>query len=155
MNHKKTIQKLSEEYGVIDLLTAAIMRNNNLSYNEASDIALRLNSSDYIFDRLIDEFIEEEQNEDEMINTVHKVITKGDAICFIINTRGGNDFWYWEIERYTWNLYWEDKNPACITENIMEWAANEFVNSDECSHCGYSCSGFETVEDAIEDYLTE
>lgn len=57
----ETVEDLSESYGVIDLLTAAIMRNNDLSYDEASEIALRLNSSDYIFDRLIDEFIEEEE----------------------------------------------------------------------------------------------
>lgn len=57
----ETVEDLSESYGVIDLLIAAIMRNNNLSYEKASEIALRLNSSDYIFDRLIDEFIEEEE----------------------------------------------------------------------------------------------
>lgn len=59
--NNETVAELSERYGVIDLLTAAIMRNNDLSYDEASEIALRLNSSDYIFDRLIDEFIEEEE----------------------------------------------------------------------------------------------
>lgn len=53
------ITKLSKKYGSIDLLTAAIMRNNNLSYEKASEIAERLNSSDYLFDRLIDDILEE------------------------------------------------------------------------------------------------
>ena len=52
------ITKLSKKYGSIDLLTAAIMRNNNLSYEKASEIAERLNSSDYLFDRLIDNILE-------------------------------------------------------------------------------------------------
>ena len=56
----ETVTELSENYGVIDLLTAAIMGNNNLSYDEAEDIALRLNSSDYLFDRMIDDFADEE-----------------------------------------------------------------------------------------------
>ena len=53
------ITKLSENYGSIYLLTAAIMRNHNLSYEKASEIAERLNSSDYLFDRLIDNILEE------------------------------------------------------------------------------------------------
>ena len=53
------ITKLSKKYGSIDLLTAAIMRNNNLSYEKASEIAERLNSSDYLFDRLIDDILKE------------------------------------------------------------------------------------------------
>ena len=55
--YSETVKELSESYGVIDLLTAAIMRNNNLSYEEAEDIAMRLNSSDYLFDRMIDEYL--------------------------------------------------------------------------------------------------
>ena len=58
--HSETVEELSESYGVIDLLTAAIMGNNDLPYEEAEDIALRLNSSDYLFDRMIDDFIDEE-----------------------------------------------------------------------------------------------
>lgn len=58
--YSETVKELSESYGVIDLLTAAIMRNNNLSYEEAEDIAMRLNSSDYLFDRMIDDFMDEE-----------------------------------------------------------------------------------------------
>ena len=88
-----------------------------------------------------------------MVNTVHKVVSGNDAICFIIQTEDETDFWWWVIHRDTWNGYWKDKNPACIIGNIMEWAANEFVNSDECSHCGYSCASFETVYDAIMDYM--
>ncbi len=88
-----------------------------------------------------------------MVNKVHKVITSDDAICFIINTEGDEDFWYWEISRSTWNSYWKDKNPACLIGNIMEWAANEFVNSDKCSHCGCGVGSFATVYDAIKDYL--
>lgn len=53
------ITELSKKYGSIYLLTAAIMRNNNLSYEKASEIAERLNSSDYLFDRLIDDILEE------------------------------------------------------------------------------------------------
>ena len=53
------ITKLSKNYGSIDLLTATIMRYNNLSYEKASEIAERLNSSDYLFDRLIDDILEE------------------------------------------------------------------------------------------------
>lgn len=59
-NVTETVEELSKNYGVIDLLTAAIMRNNSLSYEEAEDIALRLNSSDYLFDRMIDDFIDDE-----------------------------------------------------------------------------------------------
>ena len=58
--NNETVTDLSKNYGVIDLLTAAIMRNNDLPYEEAEDIALRLNSSDYLFDRMIDDFIDEE-----------------------------------------------------------------------------------------------
>ena len=53
------IEAISNQFGVIDLLTAAIMRNHHLAYEMASDIANRLNSSDYLFDRLIDDLIEE------------------------------------------------------------------------------------------------
>lgn len=56
---KTAITKLSKKYGSIDLLTAAIMRNNNLSYEKANEIAERLNSSDYLFDRLIDDILKE------------------------------------------------------------------------------------------------
>ena len=59
MATEKEIKNLSEQYGVIDLLTAAIMRNNKLSYDKAEDISNKLNSSDAIFDRLIDEMLEE------------------------------------------------------------------------------------------------
>lgn len=89
-----------------------------------------------------------------MGNKVHKVITNGNSICFVINTDGDLDFWWWEISRGTWNGYWKDKNPACLIGNIMEWAANEFVNSDEYSNCGCSCGSFETVEEAVKDYLS-
>lgn len=54
------IIKISEKFGVIELLTAAIMRNNNLNYKEANQIAEKLKSSDCIFDRLIDDLIGEE-----------------------------------------------------------------------------------------------
>lgn len=90
-----------------------------------------------------------------MVNKVHKVVSGSNTICFIIQTDGDKDFWWWQIDRSTWNGYWKDKNPACIIGNIMEWAANEFVNSDECSHCGCSCASFETVYDAIKDYMAE
>ena len=90
-----------------------------------------------------------------MGNTVHKVVSGSNTICFIIQTEGENDFWWWEISRDTWNGYWKDKNPACIIGNIMELAANEFVNSSECSHCGCSCASFETVMEAIKDYMAE
>lgn len=90
-----------------------------------------------------------------MVNTVHKVITSSDSICFIINTEGDPDFWWWEVSRSTWDGYWKDKNVACLAGIIMKFAANKFVNSDECSHCGFSCSSFETVEDAVKDYLME
>ena len=53
------LEAISNQFGVIDLLTAAIMRNHHLAYEMASDIANRLNSSDYLFDRLINELIEE------------------------------------------------------------------------------------------------
>lgn len=59
MATEKEIKNLSEQYGVIALLTAAIMRNNKLSYDKAEDISNKLNSSDAIFDRLIDEMLEE------------------------------------------------------------------------------------------------
>lgn len=88
-----------------------------------------------------------------MVNKVHKVITDNNSICFIIQTEGDKDFWWWEISRSTWNKYWKDKNPACLIGNIMKWAANEFVNSDECSDCGCSCGNFETVLDAFNDYV--
>lgn len=88
-----------------------------------------------------------------MGNTVYKVITSDNAICFVIQTEGDTGFWYWEIDRNTWNSYWKDKNPACLIGDIMEWAANEFVNSDEYSHCGCSVSSFKTVYDAVKDYL--
>ena len=55
----------------------------------------------------------------EMINKVHKVISSDNAICFIIQTEGDKDFWYWVIDRSTWNGYWKDKNPACLIGNIM------------------------------------
>lgn len=90
-----------------------------------------------------------------MVNKVHKVISGSNAICFIIQTDGDTDFWWWEVSRNTWNGYWKDKNPACIIGNIMEWAANEFVNSDECSHCGCSCASFKTVAEAVKDYMEE
>ena len=57
------IETLSKQFGSIDLLTAAIMRNNQLSYEVASDISNRLNSSDYIFDRLIEECVKEMERE--------------------------------------------------------------------------------------------
>ena len=87
------------------------------------------------------------------MNTVHKVISSSDTICFIINTDGDSDFWWWEISRDTWVKYWKNKNHACLIGDIMEWAANEFVNSDECSDCGCSCGSFKTVYDAIKDYM--
>lgn len=59
MNTKEEIERISEEFGVISLLTAAIMRNNKLDFERASEISERLNSSDYLFDRLIDELLEE------------------------------------------------------------------------------------------------
>lgn len=55
-----SIINLSKKYGSIDLITAAIMRNNNLSYEMAREIAERLNSSDYLFDRFIEEIIDAE-----------------------------------------------------------------------------------------------
>ena len=88
-----------------------------------------------------------------MINKVCEIITRDNAICFILNTSGETDYWYWEISRGTWNSYWKDKNPACLNGDIPEWAAAEFVNSDECSSCGCSCASYVTVEDAISDYL--
>lgn len=87
------------------------------------------------------------------MNKVYKVVSSEDAICFIIKTDDEKEFWYWEVSKGTWNKYWKDKNPACLIGNIMEWAANEFVNSDECSHCGCSYSGFDTIMDAINDYI--
>lgn len=87
------------------------------------------------------------------MNKVFKVITNGDSICFIIQTGGDSDFWYWEISRRKWNDYWINRNPACLIGNIMEWAANEFVNSEENSSCGFSCGSYLTMEEAIYDYL--
>ena len=83
-----------------------------------------------------------------MVNTVHKTIANDDAVCFIISTEGESEFWWWEVSRGTWNGCWKDKNRACLTGDVMEWEANEFVNSAECSDCGCSCSGFATVEEA-------
>lgn len=94
------------------------------------------------------------ENTRNMVNTVHKVIINGNLICFIINTDGDNYFWLWEISRATWNNYWKDKNPACLIGDIMKWAANEFVNSDECSDRGCSCAAFDTIEEALKCYLS-
>ena len=91
----------------------------------------------------------------EMVNVVHKIISNDDALCFVIKTEGEPDFWWWEVSRSTWNNYWKDKNAACLVGIIMELSANEFVNSDECSHCGCSCASFKTVAEAVKDYMEE
>jgi len=88
-----------------------------------------------------------------VVNKVQKIITDDNYICFIILTEGDEDFWYWEISLDTWNKYWKEKNPDCLNGNVTEWAANEFVNSDECRNCGCSVSSFATVEEAVKDYL--
>lgn len=88
------------------------------------------------------------------MNKVYKVITSTDTICFIIQTEGDMDFWYWEVSRSSWNSYWEKhKSPACLIGRIMKWAANQFVNDEENSALGCSCGSFLTMEEAIFDYL--
>jgi len=54
INEKDAIE-LSKNYGSMTLLTACIMRNNNVDFKTAEDLVLRLNSSDYVFDRFIED----------------------------------------------------------------------------------------------------
>lgn len=87
------------------------------------------------------------------MNEVKRIISNGNSICFIIQTVGDKDFWWWEIDVATWELYWKNKNPKYITGRIDFVAANEFVNSDECSHCGCSCASFDSEAAATKDYM--
>lgn len=90
--------------------------------------------------------------EENYHNKVQRILSTTDELCFIIKTKGDNDFWYWQISKATWDKFWKDKNPA-FCDNITEEAANEFVNSDECSHCGCSSGNYATIEEAVADYL--
>jgi len=58
---REAIESLAKNFGSIDLLTACIMRNNGVSYEVASNIAERLNGSDYIFDRFIENYLDDEE----------------------------------------------------------------------------------------------
>lgn len=85
-------------------------------------------------------------------NRVQRTLMKSDDLCFVIHTKDDKDYWYWQISKATWDKFWKDKNPA-FCDNITEAAANEFVNSEECSHCGCSCGNYATIEEAVADYL--
>lgn len=84
------------------------------------------------------------------MNRTEKIIIKDSSICFVIRTKGKFDYWWWEISRRNWEDYW-----LSIFEpemQIKKWMADKFINDDENSSYGYSCSSFLSVEDAIRDY---
>lgn len=92
------------------------------------------------------------------MNNVCKVIRNGDVICFIIHTKGETDYWCWEVCFGNWEKYWLSKgrNYTVIRmEAISEKMANEFCNAIENSHYGCSFGSFETVDEAIAEYLKE
>ena len=86
-----------------------------------------------------------------MVNKVHKMLQGNNTFCFIIQTENESDFWWWEVSKNDFCNFWLKRDLSKPIANIE--LANEFVNSDECSHCGCSCASFETVEDAIKDYM--
>lgn len=94
-----------------------------------------------------------EHGNEEMVNKVLEIIENDSTICFVLNTQGEHDFWYWEVGRAVWDYFWRDKNPDVLKAKITNEAATEFVNSDECSHYGCSCGHFATVAEAIKDYF--
>lgn len=78
------------------------------------------------------------------MNEIKKIINDKDTITFILITDGDTDYWWWEVPRYDWEHY-KHLNPNATT--------HDFVNDEEyASDCGFSCGGFDTVEDAIADY---
>lgn len=80
------------------------------------------------------------------MNKVYKIIKNKNenAICFIIQTEGDMDFWWWEISQELWDRY-KEKNTFGLP--------NDFVNDDENLSEGCSCGSFLTIEDTICDYL--
>lgn len=90
--------------------------------------------------------------EENYTNTVHKILIGDGIICFIINTKGDKDFWYWKVERCTWDEFWKTRKQSNLDE-ITEKDANKFVNSIENSLCGDSCGNYATVEEAVAEYL--
>ena len=80
------------------------------------------------------------------MNTIIDIITNNDSIVFIINTEGDTDFWWWEISATEWKRYWN-------STNITIEMATEFANDEENETLGTSCGSFETVADAVVDYM--
>lgn len=56
-----TVLKLSNRYSTNTLLTAIIMRNKDMSYQEASELAEKLNKSNKFLDKLIEEVNKEKE----------------------------------------------------------------------------------------------
>ncbi len=83
------------------------------------------------------------------MNEVKSIIVNGDAICFVIQTDGEKDFWWWEISGGEWNKYW--KGGTEINKKL----ANIFVNDMKTSSYGCICSSFTTIEDAKKNYMEE
>lgn len=77
---------------------------------------------------------------EDFVNKLIKKIDDGVDTCFIIQTEGDNDYWYWVVD------------TAYVTESGL--TDEEFINdvTGEYGHIGFSSSSFDTVEDAIADY---
>ena len=92
-----------------------------------------------------------------VINEVENVITNGDAMVFIIRTKGEDDYWWWEVSRSEWNNYWErENNPGAIVSSALgstnKANAVQFANDLDNTNLGCSCGSYKTVLDAIKGY---
>ena len=77
---------------------------------------------------------------DGFVNKLIKKIDDNGSTCFIIQTEGDNDYWYWVVD------------TAYVTESGL--TDEEFINdvTGEYGSIGFSAASFDTVEDAIADY---
>ena len=92
----------------------------------------------------------------EFYNNVKKVVYDGSAITFIIQTKGDNDFWFWNVSRQAVFDYFNKNNLSVALFELSHDALSFYHASifcDDCDNDTLGCSGgsFETIEDALKD----
>ena len=90
------------------------------------------------------------------MNEVKKIVYNGNAIYFILQTEGDQDFWWWEVSRNDVRNYFSNNAVAYLelTSNKLSKAhAEQFCNDADNDTLGCSCASFETAEEAAVDAL--
>lgn len=90
---------------------------------------------------------------DEIINKVIKIITEGNNVAVIIQTKGENDYWVWEVSLYDIQDYFIKTNQKQYLINPTSKAALEiFANSIEASDKGVSSGSYDSVDEILKEY---